>query len=338
MRRRGVLAAVLAVLGALGAPGLSLPAPAGAATVARPATVTGADGGQGYYLATADGGVFAFGTAPFMGSMAGRLPGASFVGITEPDDAPGYYLADENGGVYAFGGAPFDGSLGGIRLAAPIVAMVATEPDICPVGTPHFMLGCPTGGGYYLVGADGGVFAFGDAPFFGSLGDTRLDAPIVDLVEYSDCHGSYPHYCPVTGYSLIAADGGIFTFGDIPFDGSLAGTHLTSPVVDGSIVGVYDCCAGYTLVTADGAVYTLNPSTYVEGNPGGAADPYEGSLSGTPLVAPVTAIMRGTDYDLVTADGGVFTFGTRTPFYGSLGGDRLAAPVVGGSWYEAPST
>ena len=27
------------------------------------------------------------------------------------------------------------------------------------------------GGGYWLVGGDGGVFAFGNAPFFGSLGD-----------------------------------------------------------------------------------------------------------------------------------------------------------------------
>ena len=42
---------------------------------------------------------------------------------------------------------PFRGSLGGLRLAAPIAAIVATT----------------RGHGYWLVGADGGVFAFGDA-------------------------------------------------------------------------------------------------------------------------------------------------------------------------------
>ena len=43
------------------------------------------------------------------------------------------------------------GSMGGTPLAAPVTGM-ATDRN---------------GGGYWLVGADGGVFAFG-APFYGS--------------------------------------------------------------------------------------------------------------------------------------------------------------------------
>ena len=39
----------------------------------------------------------------------------------------------------------------------------------------------PRGRGYWLVGADGGVFAFGDAAFFGSIGAQRLNAPIVGI-------------------------------------------------------------------------------------------------------------------------------------------------------------
>jgi hypothetical protein len=35
----------------------------------------------------------------------------------------------------------------------------------------------PSAGGYWLVGADGGVFNF-DAPFYGSLGPIHLAAPI----------------------------------------------------------------------------------------------------------------------------------------------------------------
>ncbi len=37
------------------------------------------------------------------------------------------------------------------------------------------------GGGYWLQGSDGGIFSFGDAPFLGSLGGVRLNAPMVGI-------------------------------------------------------------------------------------------------------------------------------------------------------------
>jgi hypothetical protein len=37
------------------------------------------------------------------------------------------------------------------------------------------------GGGYLLVAADGGVFTFGDAAFFGSTGGIHLNRPIVGI-------------------------------------------------------------------------------------------------------------------------------------------------------------
>ncbi|HUC05410.1 MAG TPA: polysaccharide deacetylase family protein, partial [Acidimicrobiales bacterium] len=39
----------------------------------------------------------------------------------------------------------------------------------------------PDGHGYWLVAADGGIFTFGDAGFYGSLGDTVLNQPLVGL-------------------------------------------------------------------------------------------------------------------------------------------------------------
>jgi len=56
--------------------------------------------------------------------------------------------------VFAFGTAPFEGSLPGIGVIpdAPVVGIAAT----------------PDAKGYWLVGADGGVFTFGDAGFYGS--------------------------------------------------------------------------------------------------------------------------------------------------------------------------
>src|SRR5207249_8708496 len=37
-----------------------------------------------------------------------------------------------------------------------------------------------SGRGYFMVGRDGGIFAFGDARFRGSTGNLRLNKPVVD--------------------------------------------------------------------------------------------------------------------------------------------------------------
>jgi len=39
----------------------------------------------------------------------------------------------------------------------------------------------PGGGGYWLVGADGGIFTYGGANFHGSTANDLLDAPVVAL-------------------------------------------------------------------------------------------------------------------------------------------------------------
>ncbi len=62
----------------------------------------------------------------------------------------------------------------------------------------------PTGKGYWLVAKDGGVFAEGDARFFGSLGGSVLGPhPVVGLVAKAS--GS--------GYSIIESDGTATAFG-----------------------------------------------------------------------------------------------------------------------------
>jgi hypothetical protein len=80
----------------------------------------------------------------------------------------------------------------------------------------------PTGGGYWLVASDGGVFSFGDARFHGSTGDLALVGDIVSIVPTATGGG----------YWLIAVDGGVFAFGDARYEGSRAG-QVQSPVVDG---------------------------------------------------------------------------------------------------------
>ncbi len=59
--------------------------------------------------------------------------------------------------------APATGWWRGLALVKPVIGMAAT----------------PDGGGYWLVASDGGIFNYGDAGFFGSLGGQPLNAPAV---------------------------------------------------------------------------------------------------------------------------------------------------------------
>jgi hypothetical protein len=60
----------------------------------------------------------------------------------------------------------------------------------------------------------------GDAGFYGSTGAIHLNQPIVGMAGSPDGKG----------YWLAAADGGIFAFGDAPYDGGLGGTGTTDVV------------------------------------------------------------------------------------------------------------
>jgi hypothetical protein len=201
--------------------------------------------------------------------------------------------------------------------------------------------------GYWEVGTDGGIFSFGNAPFYGSVGDVHLVAPIVDMAPTPD------HL----GYWLVAADGGVFSFGDARFYGSMGGRPLDQPIVGMAPTPDGD---GYWLVGADGGVFTFGDARFY-GSMGGlplnrpivgmAAAPggtgywlvasdggvfnfntiYYGSMGGTPLVAPVVAMAStptGSGYWLVASDGGVFGFGNAR-FYGSMGGRPLNEPIEG---------
>jgi len=86
----------------------------------------------------------------------------------------------------------------------------------------------PSGAGYWLLGADGGVFSFG-VPFWGSIpgiGICSLAAPGVQM--RSTATGG--------GYWLLGADGGVFSFGDAAFHGSYPGLAGSNRAVDMAIV------------------------------------------------------------------------------------------------------
>jgi hypothetical protein len=190
-------------------------------------------GGDGYWLVAADGGIFGFGDAQFLGSTGGMRLNRPVVDMTASPTGQGYWLVADDGGIFAFGDAPFLGSTGAIRLNRPIVGMTAT----------------PTGQGYWLVADDGGVFAFGDAEFVGSTGAMRLVSPVVGIAATPSGDG----------YWLAAADGGIFAFGDAVFHGSLGGTRLVSPITS---IASTPSGNGYWLAGEDGGVFAFGDATY----------------------------------------------------------------------------
>ena len=65
------------------------------------------------------------------------------------------------------------------------------------------MAATPDGKGYWLVAADGGVFAYGDAGFYGSMGGSSLVAPVVGMAATPDGKG-YWLGPPTEGCSRLA--------------------------------------------------------------------------------------------------------------------------------------
>jgi len=164
----------------------------------------------------------------------------------------------------------------------------------------------PDGKGYWLVASDGGVFAYGNAVFYGSTGGQHLNAPIVGFATTPDGKG----------YWLVGADGGVFSYGDATFYGSTGGQHLNAPIVG---ISATPDGKGYRLLAADGGVFSYGDAVFY------------GSTGGQHLNAPIVGISTtpdGKGYWLVAADGGVFSYGDAT-FYGSTGGEHLNAPIVG---------
>ena len=234
----------------------------------------------------------------------------------------------------SFGSAQIYGQVS-IASKAPFVGM-ATTPD---------------GKGYWLVAADGGVFAYGDAGFYGSMGGRVLAAGVVGMAATPDGKG----------YWLVAADGGVFAFGDAAFYGSMGGRFLAAPVVG---IAPFPNGNGYWLVGDDGGVFAFGGAPFLgsgvaalpaisitdvavgmaatpdgkgywlvanDGSvlPYGDAGSY-GSMAGTILNAEVvgmTATPDGKGYWLVGADGGVFAFGDAR-FFGSLGSQHVFSPVA----------
>ncbi len=154
-----------------------------------------------------------------------------------------------------------------------------------------------SGQGYWIVASDGGVFSFGDANFYGSMGGQALNKPIVGMAARPQGDG----------YWLVASDGGIFAFGNAGFYGSMGGQPLNQPIV---AMAVTQSGNGYWMVAKDGGIFSFGDA------------PFYGSLGGqgyTDIVgmAPAHHAGGGNGYWLVRAGGYIYSYNAN--YYG--GGD-----------------
>jgi hypothetical protein len=178
-----------------------------------------------------------------------------------------------------------------------------------PTTTPQPLAqSCPTvdpDTGYWLVASDGGIFAYGDAAFYGSTGSLVLDNPVVGMAATPDGGG----------YWLVASDGGIFAYGDAAFYGSMGGQPLNRPVVG---MTAMPNGQGYWLVASDGGIFAYGSARFW------------GSTGSMTLNRPIVGMAADGvgGYWLVASDGGLFAFGA-APFWGSTGSMTLNRPIVG---------
>ncbi len=166
-----------------------------------------------------------------------------------------------------------------------------------------------TNHGYWLVGSDGGIFAFGSAQFYGSTGSLELQRPVVGITPTSDRRG----------YWLVASDGGVFAFGDAGFYGSIpgsgiapAGTSGSVPKLSAPIVGLVSSTdgGGYYMVASDGGVFAFGDAHFA-----GSCQTI-GGCQGS--VVAIMTDSSGNGYWLVTNTGNVYTFGDAL-YYGAPG-------------------
>jgi arylsulfatase A-like enzyme len=160
--------------------------------------------------------------------------------------------------------------------------------------------------GYWLVGPDGGVFAFGGAAFRGSAGDVPLNQPVVGMAPTRTGDG----------YWLVATDGGIFSFGQAGFFGSTGAVRLNRPIVG---MAATPSGLGYWLVASDGGIFAFGDAGFF------------GSTGAVRLNRPIVGMAAsptGLGYWLVASDGGIFAFGDAR-FFGSTGAVTLNQPISG---------
>jgi hypothetical protein len=203
------------------------------------------------------------------------------------------------------------------RVHAPRRTRETRRAALSAVGLIGVALAMLVGGGAMFSGASGSpaavydpqanaVRAIGGAPSFGPATGMRLNANLVDIAATPSGRG----------YWATATDGGVFTFGDAEFLGSVGDRTLAAPIVG---IASTKSGHGYWLVGSDGGVFAFGDAAFH----GSIANP--GTAIGS--IVAIAPTPSGNGYWLVGNDGGVFSFGDAA-FEGAATSFAHGAPIV----------
>ena len=215
--------------------------------------------GSGVWVLDSTGKVYVRGASGHFGDLITNPvtldPGENVATLSVKPDGTGYWIFTNKGRAIPFGSASFFGDMTAFVLDGDVIASVSTT----------------TGLGYYMVGADGGIFTFGDAVFYGSVPQVvpldQLAQPLVGIAPDPDG----------AGYWLVAGDGGIFSFA-APFVGSVPGVLPPGVQLAQPVVGAIAYADGYLAVAADGGIFNFSSIDFL------------GSLGANPPDTPVKGV------------------------------------------------
>jgi myo-inositol-hexaphosphate 3-phosphohydrolase len=232
-----------------------------------------------------------------------------------------------------------------VAAATTTTTLVApgTTPTTAPTEVP-----VPRRSGYWMVGSDGKVYAFGEAKTYGDAslpaGAQAVDLEptpsgngywILDDLGHVFAKGDARHHGDVTpsilkmaetitslsstktgnGYWVFTSAGRSVPFGDAVTHGDMSQVKLNGPVLDSIVT---PSGQGYYMVASDGGIFSFGDAKFY------------GSMGGKRLNAPVQSLVPDSDgvgYWLVASDGGIFAFDAS--FRGSMGDQTLNKPVTG---------
>jgi len=252
---------------------------------ATPAAGAGPTAVTAWRALTSAGHVFTAGKAGKHG-QPGAADGA-LVGMSNPCWGDGYLTLSSSGVVRTFGGLPELGDVSDKGGAADIVCT-------------------PSGNGYWILMANGGIYPFGDARHFGSPLKRGLSVGGRRMTRRPQGDG----------YWVLGGDGVVYGFG--------SAVTLASPPAGGAkAVSVASTTTGkgYFVLLEDGTVAAFGDAVEA-GGPATA-----GKKWAKPAVAIAVAASGSAGYVVSGKDGGLLTFGGAA-FLGSFAGSGTTVVAI----------
>lgn len=114
----------------------------------------------------ADGGIFTFGDAKFLGSMGDQKVNQPVFDMTSTDTDNGYWLVARDGGIFSFGDAAakfFGSAVNEIPRPTKVIGMDSTPGSL----------------GYWIADATGKVYEYGNAQDLGDRYFASNPAPMI---------------------------------------------------------------------------------------------------------------------------------------------------------------